>query len=301
VRRLGPVAAALVLAAAAAAATATAQDPPGWNAKCGELDCRVEPVRSAWQPIEVGLDPRILRLSYESGGCKRGNGRATVTETARSIRIVVHEDEVVAIDTPDRMVACTREIRFRRLDVRLDRRVGGRRILGAGGVGGGFGQRVPRVIDLAAVDAAALLEGLGYEVRRFGARSGPVAFQSPLPGKRVRPGRAGITLGRRAFDARSLEACVDGAGLPVAPLRPARGDADAPDLELSPSGRGPRAFVALYADPGRARENAPGIRRNARRFDGVVDRLGRVTIVWVDPPEAGLRERVRSCVVGAKP
>ena len=64
---------------------------------------------------------------------------------------------------------------------------------------------------------------------------------------------------------------------------------------------GPAAFVALYADPGRAKEHAPWIRRNARRFHGSVDRLGRVTIVWVKPPSTTLRDGVHGCVRGARP
>ena len=94
--------------------------------------------------------------------------------------------------------------------------------------------------------------------------------------------------------------CVRRAGIPTVAGRPGPGDEDAPDLELVLSAGAP-AFVALYADPGRARENAPSIRRNARRFHGSVDRLGRVTIVWVKPPSATLSAAVHDCVRGARP
>jgi hypothetical protein len=59
--------------------------------------------------------------------------------------------------------------------------------------------------------------------------------------------------------------------------------------------------MALYADPARARENAPSIRGNAARFHGSVDRLRRVTIVWVKPPSGALRDAVHACVAGARP
>ncbi|MEA2456308.1 MAG: hypothetical protein QOI45_2570 [Thermoleophilaceae bacterium] len=54
-------------------------------------------------------------------------------------------------------------------------------------------------------------------------------------------------------------------------------------------------------DPARARENAPRIRRNVRHTDAVVERLGRVTIIWVEPPDPLVRERAHACVAGAKP
>jgi hypothetical protein len=59
--------------------------------------------------------------------------------------------------------------------------------------------------------------------------------------------------------------------------------------------------VALYADPARARELAPAIRRRARGDGTIVERLGRVTIVWVKRPDAALRTRARACLAGARP
>jgi hypothetical protein len=262
----------------------------------------VERVPARWQVVSVGRDLDTLKLVYQSGGCRVGDGHATVTETASRIRIAVDEGEVVAIDTPDRQVVCTLELRYRTLHVQLHRPVGGRRILGASKVAGGIPKgRVPRVLDLAFDDARAVLRSQGFKVRRFARRAGRVAFQSPRPGRRAPGDTVGLTLGHHAFHARSLAACFDAAGVPVIPVRPGPGDDDAPDLELSPSGIGARAFVAFYADPARARENARSIRRNARRFKGVVERLGRVTIVWVEPPDPFVRERARACVAGAKP
>ena len=294
---------ALVLAvlALAAPASAAAQDPPEFNAKCGDLACRVERVPAKWQVLSVGRDSRTLKLVYESGGCRRSDGHAAVTESASRIRITVDVGEVVAIDTPDRQVICTLELRFATLRVRLRRAVAGRPIRGDSLIAGGLPGRVPRVIDLAFGDARSVLRAQGFHVRRFGERSGRVAFQSPRPGRPAPRGTVGLTLGRHAFDARSLEACFDAAGVPVTPIRPESGEEDAPDLELSPSGNGAFAFVAFYADPARARENAPMIRRNARRFHGIVERLGRVTIIWVKPPDPLVRKRAHGCVAGARP
>ena len=287
------------------APAASAQDPD-FNAKCGALDCRVERVPAQWQLLAVGANGDRLKLVYESGGCRRGDGRATVTESAARIRIAVDEGEVVAIDTPDRQVICTADVRYRVLDVRLKRAVAGRPIVGGPRVtGGSFNRRViplvPRVIDLSARDATRVLRSQGFDVRRFGKRTGRVAFQSPRPGRRAPGGRVGITVGLRAFRARSLEACVEAAGIPTTAVRPRWGDEDAPDLELLLGGRDAPAFVALYADPARARELAPAIRRRARRGGAVVERAGRVTIVWVERPDAALREGARACLAGARP
>jgi hypothetical protein len=290
----------LTVVTLAAPAVALGQEPE-FNAKCGDVACRIERVPAKWQVLSVGRDLDRLKLVYESGGCRQGDGRATVRETASRIRIAVDEGEVVAIDTPDRRVACTRELRYRTLYVQLRHPVAGRRILGGPRSTGFFGQRVPRVIGLAFQDARAVLHAQGLKVRRFGERSGPVAFQSPRPGKRARGVTVGLTLGRHAFDARALKGCLDAVGVPTVAVRPERGDEDAPDLELSPGGEGPKAFFAFYADPARAREKAPSIRRNARRFGGVVERLGRVTIVWVKPPDPLVRAQAHDCVAGAKP
>jgi hypothetical protein len=295
---------ALVLAAVLlpASAVASGQEPPEFNARCGDVACRVERVPAKWQLVSVGRDLDRLKLGYQSGGCRRGDGRATVTETKSRIRIAVDEGEVVAIDTPDRQVTCTRELRYRTLYVQLDRRVAGRRILGGSALAVRLvSERVPRMIGLAFEDARAVLRRQGFEVRRFGQHTGAVAFQSPRPGRRAPDGTVGLTVGRHAFDAHALKRCLDAAGVPTLPLRPEVGEDAAPDLELSPSGTGQFAFFAFYADPARARENAPSLRRNARAFNGVVDRLARVTIIWVEPPDPLVRELAHECVAGAKP
>jgi hypothetical protein len=293
---------ALVLAvlALAAPAGAAAQEPPEFNAKCGDLDCRVERVPAKWQVRSIESDSRTLNLVYESGGCRLGDGKPTITETRSRIRISVDEGKVVAIDTPDRQVVCTLEIRYRTLRAQLRRPVAGRPIVGDSSIAAGVAPRVPRVIDLAYEDARAALRSQGFHVRRFAQRHGPVTFQSPGPGRRAPDRTVGLTLGRHAFDARALKGCLQDAGIPATALRPMLDEEAAPDLELRLD-PGPAAFVALYADPRRAKENAPSIRRNARRFHGSVDRLGRVTIVWVKPPNAALRATVHGCVAGARP
>jgi hypothetical protein len=295
-----------------------APPPPDFNAQCGNIACRVERVPAQWYLAGVGDDPRTLKLVYLSGGCRRGDGRAQVSESGSRIRIAVDESVVVAMDTPDRQVACTMELRLRRLRVTLERPVAGRRVVGPERVDGPVGavdRRVPRVIGLAAVDAAAVLRLHGYKVRRYAHKTGTVAFQSPLPGKRVgqdegrrRPGEgvgqpstAGITLGRDAFNARALKSCLRAPRFRALAGRPDPGDEDAPDLELTLGSSTAPGLVALYADPARAEENEPGIRRNVRGSEAIVERLGRATIVWFRPPAPALRAHVRGCVAGARP
>jgi PASTA domain len=194
----------LLASSTAGAAVALAQEPPEWNAKCGELDCRVERVISPWELRDVKRNRRAVKIVYESGGCLRRDGRATVTETSSSIKIAVDQGQVVAMDTPDGEFACTDELRFLSLVVRLSAPVGGRRVVGGPrsefvdgphrfttAPGGRLIPLAPRVLGLAAQDARALLERQGIEAT--GARRGRVVSQSPAPGSRV--GRGGVHLG----------------------------------------------------------------------------------------------------------
>jgi PASTA domain len=303
---------ALLLVAAvcvAAPAVAPAQAPPEYNAMCGDIACRVERVPADWQLVSVSRDARTLYLAYESGGCRREDGHATVTETGSRIQIAVDEGEVVAMDTPDGQFGCPRNLSFVRLKVHLEHQVAGRRIVGGprihsgwyGRTPPGFPSAPPRVIGLSARDATTALRSQGFHVRRFGARTGAVAFQSPAPGRPDPDTLVHITIGRHAFDAHALTGCMRDAGIRTRAGRPNPGDEDAPDLELVLREPGPPAFVALYADPARARENAPRIRRIARRFHGSVERRGRITIVWVRRPGAERRAAVLGCIAGARP
>jgi PASTA domain len=283
-----------------------APPPPDYNAQCGEFACRVERVPTRWYLDGVGHDPSTLKLVYLSGGCRQGDGRAHVTETRSRIRIAVDESEVVAMDTPEgEDFACTSDLRLASLRVRLERAVAGRRVAGphrVKGLGlGGFDERVPRVIGLAAVDAAAVLRDDGFKVRRFVHRSGTVAFQSPLPGTRTRRPQAGITLGWDGFDARALTSCVRGARIRAVAGRPEHDDPRVPDLELVLSSTGAPGLVALYADPARATDTAAMIRRNVRGTNAIVERLGRATFVWFRQPDPALRAHVVGCVAGARP
>jgi hypothetical protein len=201
-RRLWPAAAVSLAAIAAGTAVATAQDPPEYNAKCGEFDCRIERVPSAWELLDVKRDRRAVKIVYRSGGCFQDDGRATVTETRSRIEIAVDQGKVVAMDTPDGDFACTSDLRFFTLIVRLDGPVGGRRVVGGprADLAGGWSRSAeqdgrivalaPRVLGLAAQDARKLLRNQGIEVT--GARSGRVVRQQPAPGKQV--GRAGVRL-----------------------------------------------------------------------------------------------------------
>jgi hypothetical protein len=198
----------LGLSAAAGTVVAAADAQPRWNANCGGLDCRVERVPAAWQLLHVGRDLRTLKLAYESGGCRRGNGRARVTERASRIDIAVDQEEIVAIDAPDAGLYCPAILRHRLLRVRLGARIAGRPLEGGPRsgdtlrhrsieIGGRVIPLVPRVLDLSARDAREVLVHQGFEVRRTGRRSGRVVAQSPRSGKRARGDIVRIRIGRR--------------------------------------------------------------------------------------------------------
>ena len=94
----------------------------------------------------------------------------------------------------------------------------------------------------------------------------------------------------------AARACLTKAGFKVigGPRDPS--DTDAPDVELIVGGHGPGAFVAFYEALARAKRYEPGIRRNAKRFGGSVERRGRITIVWVQPPTPKHRARLEACL-----
>jgi hypothetical protein len=138
----------------------------------------------------------------------------------------------------------------------------------------------------------------GFRVRALGNANGTVAFQSPLADKPVRQRTVRLTIGRDLFAARRLERCLERAGIPTSVARPKPGDADAPDLVLWTRHARAQASVGFYADPARARENEPVIRRGARRFNGVVERRRHVGIVWYAKPAAEPAARTRRCVYG---
>jgi hypothetical protein len=76
--------------------------------------------------------------------------------------------------------------------------------------------------------------------------------------------------------------------------------APAPDEELIANdvrhGR-VMVFAGYYDDEARASRLEPSIRRNARRFDGSVERHGTVTLLWVRGREGRLGERTRDCLL----
>jgi hypothetical protein len=94
--------------------------------------------------------------------------------------------------------------------------------------------------------------------------------------------------------------CLSRAGFRTTHGPPGPGDRDAPDFEVTAfKGAYPRGtglFVAYYADALRANRLAPSIRRNARRFHGLLERYGRISFVWTRPPSAEARAQVARCV-----
>jgi hypothetical protein len=77
-------------------------------------------------------------------------------------------------------------------------------------------------------------------------------------------------------------------------------DRDAPDEELIANdvrGGSVMVFVAYYDDEDRAERLEPSLRRNARPFDGLVERHGALTLLWVRGERSRIGERVRDCVL----
>jgi hypothetical protein len=94
--------------------------------------------------------------------------------------------------------------------------------------------------------------------------------------------------------------CLEELGLHVTGAEPLPGDADAPDYELIANdvrARRVMVFAAYYDDEGRAERFEPSLRRNARRFDGFVERDGSITLLWVRGHESGIGERARDCLL----
>jgi hypothetical protein len=256
---------------------------------------------AAWQVVNVSDDQQTLELAWDHNTCERPNERVTTEETPDDIRIAIDRDAPSGDCSHDPFV-------LNYLEVRLRRPLDGRRILGGPRLAeAGYRTRegepvAPRVIGLRFADARQVLRAQGFKVRRFGRAAGVVSFQSPPPETRVTPSlrTVRLTLGRHNFHARRLRRCIASPGLRVLAGRPTIGDEDAPDLELALNGS-QAGLVALYADPARARDNAPELKRRARKAHAIVTRHGRVTILWNIRPPAELRSRVLGCVAGARP
>ena len=96
----------------------------------------------------------------------------------------------------------------------------------------------------------------------------------------------------RAAQART---CLNDAGFRVVGGPRSAGDRNAPDVELVVNGEGAGAFVGFYKQVERARRYESQLKRNARRFNGSVERRGPVSIVWVRKAPAESR-RIERCV-----
>jgi hypothetical protein len=226
---------------------------------------------------------------------------ASASQTRRRIVISVTQDQVVAADTPDGSLPCIVDAAYGTALVRLRHRVAGRPIEGGPRIAAGAlgpPDRSPTVLDMRAADATRALRVQSLGVRRLGRERGTVAFQSPLPDRRLPKPTVRLTVGRHLFRAAALEGCLERAGIPTHPRTPKPGDADAPDLVLWLRHPNAMASVGLYRDPVRATELAPAVRRNTRRIHGVFERRRYAGIAWYDPPAPALRERARRCVFG---
>ena len=94
--------------------------------------------------------------------------------------------------------------------------------------------------------------------------------------------------------------CLEGLDLHVTGGERSPDDRDAPDEELIANdvlkGR-VMVLAAYYDDEDRAERYEPALRRNARSFDGAVERHGTLTLLWVRGAESRFAERVRDCLL----
>jgi hypothetical protein len=94
--------------------------------------------------------------------------------------------------------------------------------------------------------------------------------------------------------------CLEGLDLHVTGGERSPDDRDAPDEELIANdvlkGR-VMLFAGYYDDEDRAERYEPALRRNARSFDGAVERHGTLTLLWVRGAESRFAERVRDCLL----
>jgi hypothetical protein len=103
-----------------------------------------------------------------------------------------------------------------------------------------------------------------------------------------------------ALRAQRIRHCLRSAGFVVTGgPAPPTADSNSPDYELvAGAAREKPAFIAFYAEARRADRVAPALRRNAKRFGGVVARHGAITVIWAAPPTAGSRRGLDGCVAG---
>lgn len=81
------------------------------------------------------------------------------------------------------------------------------------------------------------------------------------------------------------------------PLRREPRDTDAPDQTLVVAGRHASAYLGFYDDKRRAERSAREQVAHARQFDGVVDRHGNLTIVWVRGRETDEAAEIERCAL----
>jgi hypothetical protein len=94
-----------------------------------------------------------------------------------------------------------------------------------------------------------------------------------------------------------VRTCLAGRGLRIAggAVPPAGHGPGGPQGELMVGDGTGGAYIAFYPDPRSAERLEPELIRNARGFDGQVERRGSVALLWLHPPTRGLRTSVQAC------
>ncbi len=193
-------------AAALLSGSALAGEPP-FNADCSGTPCRIERVPVPWGVLGVSADARTLSIAYLAS-CTFGTRHVAVTEAPATITISVDRKQVVAVSGQED-VPCPAIFEVRRARVRLNDPVGGRRIQGGPSLASSVGSSpafavdfafptVPRVIDLAAVDARATLRAQGFKMRARGPSDARVVSQAPAGGRRDKGRTIRVRLGQHS-------------------------------------------------------------------------------------------------------
>jgi hypothetical protein len=96
--------------------------------------------------------------------------------------------------------------------------------------------------------------------------------------------------------AAAVRSCIAHAGLHTKAVHRRRDDLDAPDTEITVTGRQTAALVAYYKQESRARDRFPDVQRNADHADKAAERYGRITVVWLRGRKTQEAKTIRRCI-----
>lgn len=101
---------------------------------------------------------------------------------------------------------------------------------------------------------------------------------------------------------RDAARCLRRAGFRVATDALPHAQADEPNDGVLTLARGRySAEVAYYEGLARAKRLEPSLRRNAKRFHGLVYRIARATVIWTGPPSDAAQSDADNCLMRGAP